>query len=189
MSAPQDRLKVLLALLALSAAWALWPKKETPSAATPQTERGRSGRKAGVADWNALPSLDLPQKESAPDRVERNIFRFYDKPTPTPTRVPIPPTPVPESIFVNYPRPLTPTPTATPIVPPQIPFTAIGRFGPPERPIVVLETGGKLINAREGDVVEARFQIRKINRESIDIGFTELPHDITRRLPITGMDR
>jgi hypothetical protein len=38
-------------------------------------------------------------------------------------------------------------------------------------------------------VVETQFEIRKINRETIDIGFPALPHDITRRLPITGMDR
>lgn len=189
MSLPQGRLRILLVFLLLSAVWAFWPKRDaTPDSGAPRAEKGRAGRRADVSDWDVIPSLDLASKEAVPEKVERNIFRFFDKPTPTPTRVPVPPTPVPLTSFPG-PWPQTPTPTATPIVPPQIPFTAIGRFGQPERPIVVLETGGKLINAREGDVVETRFQIRKINRESIDIGFTELPHDITRRLPITGMDR
>lgn len=190
MSDSQSRLKVLLVLLGLSALWALWPKKEAPVASATRPERRPGSRTASVSDWDALPSsLDLVPKGDSPDKVDRNIFRFYDTPIPTPTRIPPPPTPIPQASFLG-PWPLTPTPTPTPIVPPQISFTAIGLFGPPKNPIVVLESGGKLINAREGDVVEGKFQIRKINRESIDIGFTDpVPHEITRRLPITGMDR
>ncbi len=47
-----------------------------------------------------------------------------------------------------------------------------------------LEEGGRIINAREGDVVDGRFRIHKINRESVDISFPGLPDSITRRIPI-----
>ena len=60
----------------------------------------------------------------------------------------------------------------------------IGRFGPKESPIVALEEGSRIINAREGDVVDGRFKIHKINRESVDISFPGLPPEITRRIPI-----
>ena len=118
--------------------------------------------------------------------MNRNVFRFYDKPTPTPTPLPTPrPTPIlPGSPLFIGPMPIPPTPTPTPIVPPAIPYKVIGRFGPKESPIVALEEGSRIINAREGDVVDGRFKIHKINRESVDISFPGLPPEITRRIPI-----
>jgi hypothetical protein len=59
-------------------------------------------------------------------------------------------------------------------------------FGTKERPIVAFEDAGRLINAREGDTLDQRFILVKVNRESVDFGFVGLPKDITRRLPITG---
>ena len=38
-----------------------------------------------------------------------------------------------------------------------------------------LEEGGRIINAREGDVVDGRFLIQKINRESVDISLPGPP--------------
>jgi hypothetical protein len=80
--------------------------------------------------------------------------------------------------------PIQPTPTPTPIVPPAIPFKALGVFGPRDEPIVSLEEGGRIINAREGDVIDGRFKVHKINRESVDFSFPLLPPEITRRIPI-----
>ncbi len=115
------------------------------------------------------------------DEVGRDVFRFYSSPTPTPTAVPPTPTPAVYYLLPDFP---TPVPTPTPIVPPTLPFKAIGKFGPRDGPIVALEEGARLINAREGDVVDNRFIVRKINRESVDFGFVGLPPEITRRLPI-----
>ena len=89
----------------------------------------------------------------------RNVFAFHVPPTPTPRPLPPTPTPLPvpgSAEFVG-PRPPTPTPTPTPLVPPAIPFRALGIFGPRERPIVTFEDGPRLINAREGDVLDGRF--------------------------------
>jgi hypothetical protein len=123
---------------------------------------------------------------SAEENVGRNVFRFFDPPPPTPRPTPIPtPTPVlPGSPLFVGPMPIQPTPTPTPIVPPAIPFKALGVFGPRDSPIVSLEEGGRIINTREGDTVDGRFIIRKINRESVDFAFTGLPPEITRRIPI-----
>ena len=65
-----------------------------------------------------------------------------------------------------------------------IPFKALGVFGSRDEPIVSLEEGGRIINTREGDTVDGRFIVRKINRESVDFAFTGLPPEITRRIPI-----
>jgi hypothetical protein len=52
--------------------------------------------------------------------------------------------------------------------------------------IAALEDGGRLISAREGDILDGRFILQKINRESIDFAFVGLPPEITRRIPIAG---
>ena len=76
--------------------------------------------------------------------------------------------------------------TVTPIIPPAVPYKAVGMFGPRDRMIAALEEGGRLIGAREGDVLDGRFILKKINRESIDFAFVGLPPEITRRIPIAG---
>jgi hypothetical protein len=172
----------LLAAVAL-AALSFWPSGDTAGSSPAATMRSVAGRAAvRVAGPETVPVLNLGAGRGAMrGEVGRDVFRFYNSPTPTPTPIRPTPTPLP---LVDYPRLPAPTATPTPIVPPNIPFKAIGRFGPRERPIVTLEGGGRLINAREGDVVDGRFVVHKINRESVDFSFTGLPPDITRRLPI-----
>jgi hypothetical protein len=193
MSAPRPKKKsrtglllALLALVAVAAALTWWPtKQEEAPAGVPGTGRARLAR--ATNDPSAVPDLArIAPRGSAEENVTRNVFRFYDKPTPTPTRAPSPtPTPIgPGSPLFVGPLPKTPTPTPTPIVPPAIPYKVLGKFGPRDNPIVALEEGGRIINAREGDVVDGRFRIQKINRESVDISFPNLPPAITRRIPI-----
>lgn len=183
------RMRLLLLLLAASvalAALSLWPSGE--KAPEPLGRRGaRPTAGKGVSAPESVPVLLLaPARGAMEPEVGRDVFRFYNTPTPTPTRVPTPaPTPiVPGSPLFVGPLQPTPVPTATPIVPPAVPFKAIGRFGPRDRPIVTLEEGTRLIVAREGDVLDGRFIVQKINRESVDFAFTGLPPHITRRLPI-----
>lgn len=147
------------------------------------TERARPGAAAGGAE--PVPTLAAFDRAGAKGAVVRNVFRFYDKPTPVPTRVPPTPTPIFTPIGPRFP---TATPTATPIVPPPIPYKVIAVFGPKNRLIVSFEDAGRLINAREGDVLDGRFLLRKIGFESVEFGFTNLPADITRRVPVPRPD-
>ena len=122
--------------------------------------------------------------------VVRNVFAFHVPPTPTPKPPPPTPTPFPKPGSIEFigPRLPTPTPTATPIVPPAVPFRALGIFGPRERPIVAFEDGPRLINAREGDILDGRFILRRVGRESVDFAFVGLPPEITRRIPVLPPD-
>jgi hypothetical protein len=180
----RGRMRLLLILLsgaAVLGALSYWPSGETPSEAP---LRGGERRLAGSAglDPASVPALVLaPGRGSMKPEVGRDVFRFYNSPTPTPA----PPTPTPTPVvYFLLPYFPTPTPTPTAIVPPTLPFKAVGRFGPRDGPIVTLEERGQLINVREGDVVDGRFIVQKINRESVDFAFTGLPSDVTRRLPI-----
>jgi hypothetical protein len=179
-------LVLLLAVVAGMAALTWWPSRRNDApAGIPGSERARLVH--GTSDPSSVPDLaQIPPRGAAAGEVSRNVFRFYDKPTPAPTPLPTPrPTPIgPGSQAFVGPLPILPTPTPTPIVPPSIPYKVIGRFGEKERPIVSLEDGGRIINAREGDVLDGRFRIQRINRESVDFSFPNLPPEITRRIPI-----
>ena len=45
-----------------------------------------------------------------------------------------------------------------------------------------------VINAREGDVLDGRFILRRVGRESVDFAFVGLPPEITRRIPVLPPD-
>jgi hypothetical protein len=178
------RLRLLLGLLVAAAglaALSFWSGGES-AAPAPAADRAKPARGAALADPGAVPVFQLAgARGSVRGEPGRNVFRFYDSPTPTPTAVKPTPTPL---VWYSLPDFPTATPTATPIVPPALPYKAIGRFGPRDAPIVTLEEGGRLLNVREGDIVDGRFLVRKINRESVDFAFVGLPPDITRRLPL-----
>ncbi|HSB63997.1 MAG TPA: hypothetical protein VLJ18_07520 [Thermoanaerobaculia bacterium] len=189
--APKSNLKVLLFALAAVLGLAVLsyvpkgPGATESAEAVPASGRPRAAR--GVSDPESVPDLTrIAARGSAEEKVGRNVFRFHESPTPTPRPTPIPtPTPVlPGSPLYVGPMPIQPTPTPTPIVPPALPFKALGIFGSRDEPIVSLEEGGRIINAREGDTVDGRFIVKKINRESVDFTFTGLPHEITRRIPV-----
>jgi hypothetical protein len=193
MTAPREastsHLKTLLFVLAAVgglAALSYLPKgSPVPESPVPVSGRPRAAR--AVFDPESVPDLTrTAARGSADESVRRNVFRFFDAPMPTPRPTPIPtPTPIaPCSPQFIGPCPIQPTPTPTPIVPPAIPFKVLGVFGPRDAQIVSLEEGSRIINAREGDVVDGRFVIRKINRESVDFAFKGIPPEITRRIPI-----
>ena len=191
MKALDRRQTVLLAILVLLlAGWLLWPAggPEGGGPASPQSPRA-GARVAARAGADLPPLDDLKSERGAlTGKVQRNVFRFYDTPTPVPPTPRPTATPVPaqgSKAFVG-PLALTPTPTATPILPPAIPYKAVGMFGPRDRMIAALEDGARLISAREGDVLDGKFILKKINRESIDFAFVGLPPEITRRIPIAG---
>jgi hypothetical protein len=70
-------------------------------------------------------------------------------------------------------------------LPPEITFKFIGTFGSKDAPIAVLTQAGQVINAHEGEVVFGQFILRRINYESVDVGFKERDPKETRRVGLT----
>jgi hypothetical protein len=190
MSALSSRrnLLLLLGLLVVVAAARFWPGGGTPPQGPARVPVAQADRRAGTSpSAGELPALALGQgRGEIGGAVVRNVFAFHVPPTPTPRPLPPTPTPFPMPGSAEFigPRLPTPTPTATPIVPPAIPFRALGIFGPRDRPIVTFEDGPRLINAREGDVLDGRFILKRVGRESVDFAFIGLPPEITRRIPV-----
>lgn len=196
MSALSSRksLLALLGVLLLALVYRYWPARGAAGAG-PAATAARPGAAAGPGEETLLPG-EIPPLAIGTSRGEvggavvRNVFSFHVPPTPTPRPLPPTPTPFPAPGSAEFvgPRLPTPTPTATPIVPPAIPFRALGIFGPRDRPIVTFEDGPRLINAREGDVLDGRFILRRVGRESVDFAFVGLPPEITRRIPVLPPD-
>lgn len=193
----QGRRLVTLAAVLVLAVFVLRRWVSEPASSGPAVQREaavgekkkRPERVAGPALPDEPPEFDLRiTRGDFEEKVGRDVFRFYYKPTPVPPTPKPPPTPIPLESYHRYPMPLPPTPAPTPIVPPSIPYTVIGLFGPKDKPIVAFDEAGKTFAAREGDTVGGRFIVKKVNRESVDIAFKDLPPDITRRLPIPGPD-
>jgi hypothetical protein len=194
--AERRRLLLLFGLLGAVSLMAFWPRggdapRSARESASPASRRGSRGTATTTTiSPEAVPTLaiaDVKPTLAAP--VERDPFHFAP-PTPTKRPTPAPPTPTPlpaqgTERFIG-PRLPTPTPTPTPIIPPAIPYKLVGMFGPDERKIAAFEDNGRLINAREGDVLDGRFIVRKVNRESVDFAFVGLPPEITRRLAVTA---
>jgi len=196
MSALSSRkaLLALLGVLLVALVYRYWPADGAAGAGASPTA-ARPGAAARPGEGPLLPG-EIPPLAIGAGRGEvggavvRNVFAFHVPPTPTPRPLPPTPTPFPAPGSADFvgPRPPTPTPTATPIVPPAIPFRALGIFGPRDRPIVTFEDGPRLINAREGDVLDGRFILRRVGRESVDFAFVGLPPEITRRIPVLPPD-
>jgi hypothetical protein len=154
----------------------------------PASSRPRGGREEKKVSPEEVPIFTTRDLDSAGSRQApsgRNIFDFRVPtlpPPPTPTPPP-PPAPVCGNPVFQGPCP-PPPPTPTP-PPPEITFKFIGTFGPKEAPIAVLTQAGQVINAHEGEVVFGQFILRRINYESIDVGFKERDPKDTRRVGLT----
>ena len=191
---------IVLAFLALLLVLAVVKWRGGPSRPNAPAVRPGSAPSADAADERrpARRGSSREEKKVSPDEVPivvaedfkpphggreqaagRNIFDFRP-PTPTPV-----PTPRPEPTLPPMQGPPPPPPPPPTPAPPDINFRFIGTFGPKDHPIAVLVAGDKILNARVGDVVFDRFILRRVNYESVDVGFVGFAPAETRRLGIT----
>jgi hypothetical protein len=71
-------------------------------------------------------------------------------------------------------------------IPKPAPFTwsYLGNFGPPQLRIAVFSDGKRVINAREGEILEGKFIVSRIGYESVDIRFVGFPDWPADRLAV-----
>jgi hypothetical protein len=148
-----------VALVAL-VAYYMWPASPPPSApaAAPraQAARGNSGETVTPQDLDVrLESLQAKRPDTG--EIERNPFRFRPPPAPPPLApVKLPPAP-------SGPPP----PPPPPVIPP-IPLKFMGTVeGPGIRLAALTDCKGFTYSGREGETIDGRFRLVRIQNETI----------------------
>jgi hypothetical protein len=141
--------------------------------------RAIPAREAAARDRaESVPALRLAALKAPtapPVEKGRNLFLEQPKaPPPPPPRV-TPPAPPP-------PDPNAPPPPPPP--PPPITLRLVAIVQGSGRPLAALTDGRDVFYGREGDVIEGRYRIIKINVESIDIAYVDGRGQ--KRLGLTG---
>jgi hypothetical protein len=145
-----------------------------PALAKPDPLRKAPGRDRSESVPDVRLSA-LKVVKSSPADKGRNLFRELPKAPPPPLpRVVAPPPPASDP---NAPPPPPPPP-------PPITLKLVGIVQGAGRPVAALSDGRDVFYGREGDVIEGRYKIIKINVESIDIAYVDGRGQ--RRLSLTG---
>jgi hypothetical protein len=160
-----------VAIVALVAYW-MWPEPAAPVSAP---TRARAGSRSGPGSTDPA-ELDVrleALKATRPDpgEVERNPFRFKPPPAPPPKPMPVAP-PEPAG------PPLPPPP---PPIPP-IPLKFMGTVeGPGIKLAALTDCKGFTYSGREGETIDGRYKLVRIQTESIIIEYLNGTGRITIR--------
>ena len=173
----RTRLIVLLGLLvAAGAAWFYMSGSQPPvpgpttpgrtTASTPPGPRDTAGAKPGSRQTGkpTVPeALKLAELEKVPDEPEagRNPFRFGAKPAPPPP--PSIPPPLPPPVVIPPPPP----------PPPQVPLKLAQVMDYPngKRVAFLVDATGSMFQAIDGDIVDGRYRLVKVDRTSAIVEF------------------
>lgn len=171
MSPERRRLVVLLGLLGVVMAFALyqyWPSEQVSAPA-------RAGARAAGRGAAASPGLKAPdvhldtlstERPKPGTSQTRDLFRFKPKaPPPAPERA-------------GSPGVAMPAPPAVPQGPPPLPpipmrFIGFVEAAGPVGKIAILTDGRGLYRGQEGDIIEGRYRILRIGVESVDVAYLD----------------
>ena len=169
------RLKVsrqLLLLCGLGVALAvvvIARRADTPTGATPVRSNGRSATTASATQTPVADlKLDLLKSEASElEAPTRNPFQFRSKPAP----------PAPREQASASKAPVVIAPPPVPEGPPPLPPIALKYIGVLEtaqgRVAIFRDTGGDVINGKEGDIIDGRYRLLKIGVESADLAYVD----------------
>jgi hypothetical protein len=171
---------VLLGALLLTFAGVMFynlrPTVVSPAAGNVAVAQAEPSRAAAARDRaESAPSVRLAQlKEERPAAAEggRNLFKEKPKAPPPAPKV-VPPSP---------PDPNAPPPPPPP--PPPITLKLIGIVQGSGKAIAALSDGKDVFYGREGEIIEGRYKIIKVNVESVDIAYVDGRGQ--RRLGLSG---
>ncbi len=141
------------------------PAGQTPPAGPGAAASGGGPAQPPVTDIK-LELLTDPR--AASEATDRNPFRFREPPAPPPRPPALPrPRPAPS---------LAPPTPAGPPLPPAISLKLIGLLNAPTQAgrVAVLSDGrGTVFNGREGDIIEGRYRLLKINEDSAELAYVD----------------
>ena len=164
-----SRQVVLLAVLGVLLVVVVMARRgESPGGTDPRTGGARqaattaSARETPVADLR-LDRLKAEESELGP--TIRNPFQFKAKPAPPRPEASAPKAPV---VVAPPPVPQGPPP------PPPIALKYIGVLETAQGRVAIFrDTGGDIVNGKEGDIIDGRYRLLKIGAESADLAYVD----------------
>jgi hypothetical protein len=142
-------------------------RSDTPAGRAPASSNSRRAR-AADANTTAPADVKLELLKTAPGELEpstRNPFQFKPKaPPPAPRRT-------------ATVAPIVIAPPSVPQGPPPPPPIALKYIGVLDtaqgRVAVFRDTGGDIVNGKEGDIIDGRYRLLKIGVESADLAYVD----------------
>ena len=145
-------------------------RADDPGATSPVRSNGRSATTTAAAAQTPVADLKLELLKSDSSEREpptRNPFQFKSKPLPAPR----------EQTTSASKAPIVIAPPPVPQGPPPPPPIALKYIGVLEtaqgRMAVFRDTGGDIVNGREGDIIDGRYRLLKIGVESADVAYVD----------------
>lgn len=183
---PRPLLLILLAVVALIAAWRYLPSFGAGPGFIRTTHADLQSTTIEVVELAAHTLDETPPEVTA----TRDPWSFASRPAPERT-VPEATVPEPRPIAVQpvvpeRPRPQAPAPTPIGPRPPAVDIVYLGTIGRNDDPVAVFSDGSAIYNALTGDLVKDQFQVHRIGYESVDLLFVGFPDEPAVRLAIGG---
>jgi hypothetical protein len=170
MSLKPSRQLLLLGALAIALAVVVMARREDDPAGASQVRSNARSTTTSAAAATSVADLKLELlKGDSSEREEpiRNPFQFRTKPSSAAPR---------EQASASKP-PVVIAPPQVPQGPPPPPPIALKYIGVLEtaqgRVAIFRDTGGDIINGREGDIIDGRYRLLKIGVESADLAYVD----------------
>ena len=167
---PDRRRKLILAVLAVILAGALYRAWPRSAAQAPATSNARGAARTGQAAEVKAPDVKLEALEAErpkPEGTMRNLFRFGRAPAP-PAEPPVKAAPQ---------APPGPTTPPGPTGPPPIPLKFVGTMQVGGRMMAVLSDGSgqqrSPVYGFEGDTILGQYRLVRVSAESIEMSYLD----------------
>jgi hypothetical protein len=161
-------LAVALGVLAVTLYFTVLPRTAAVTRRASNEKGGRPSRTAG-APVTTSPDVRLEAltaERPKPRNASRNLFRFKPPPPPPPPPVRKPPPVVTPPIALGPPAP-------SPLPPIALKLTGVGSQGTGPRIAFLTDAFGRSIVAREGEAIEGRYKVLRINESSVEVAYLD----------------
>ena len=165
------QLLVLVAVGVVVAGVAFGRRSGTPAGTGAAASNSRRASARAPEKSTPVADLKLELLKTAPGRVEpstRNPFQFKPKAAPPPP---------PPSANVAHNAPVIVAPPPIPEGPPPLPPIGLKYIGVLDtaqgRLAVFRDSGGDIVNGKEGDIIDGRYRLLKIGVESADLAYVD----------------
>jgi hypothetical protein len=162
---------VLLAMLGVLLVVVVIARRgESPTSTDPRAAGARQAATTASAKETAVADLRLDRLKAEDTELgptTRNPFQFKPKPAP----------PAPRAEASAAKAPVVVAPPPVPQGPPPPPPIALKYIGVLEtgqgRVAIFRDTGGDIVNGKEGDIIDGRYRLLKIGVESADLAYVD----------------